>query len=145
MNTVRAATFAELSALQLYRILKLRSDVFVVEQSCLYSDIDDRDLEPDAQHLWVEEGDAVVAYLRILAGRPPAGESRIGRVVTAPRSRGHGHASALVRRALALTQGPVVLAAQTYLVDWYREFGFRVDGDEFLDDGVPHTPMRLTR
>lgn len=144
MSEIRVATFAELSPLQLYRILKLRSDVFVVEQSCLYSDIDDRDLEPDAQHLWVEDGHAVVAYLRVLAG-PPEGASRIGRVVTATGSRGHGHASDLLRRALALTQGPVVLAAQSHLVDWYGEFGFLVDGAEFLDDGVPHTPMRLTR
>ena len=60
---VRVATFAELTPLQLYRILKLRSDVFVVEQDCVYPDIDDRDLEPGAQHLWIEQDDDVVAYL----------------------------------------------------------------------------------
>lgn len=141
---VRVATFAELTPLQLYAILKLRADVFVVEQDCVYPDIDDRDLEPDAQHLWIEEDGVVVAYLRVLA-EPPAGTWRIGRVVTAERSRGEGHASDLVRRALALTQGPVVLAAQSYLVEWYTTLGFGVDGPEFLDDGIPHTPMRLSR
>jgi ElaA protein len=140
----RVATFAELTPRQLYGILKLRSDVFVVEQDCVYPDIDDRDLEPDAQHLWIEEDGAVVAYLRVLA-EPPAGTWRIGRVVTAERVRREGHASELVQRALALTQGPVVLAAQSYLVEWYAALGFRVDGPEFLDDGIPHTPMRLSR
>jgi ElaA protein len=141
---VRVATFAELTPLQLYRILKLRADVFVVEQDCVYPDIDDRDLEPDALHMWIEDADALVAYLRVLSG-PPAGTWRIGRVVTAAHVRGGGLASDLVRRALALTQGPVVLNAQSYLVDWYAGLGFEVDGGEFLDDGVPHTPMRLTR
>jgi ElaA protein len=141
---VRVGSFAALTPQQLYGILKLRSDVFVVEQSCVYPDIDDRDLEPDAQHLWIEDGDGVVAYLRVLSG-PPAGTWRIGRVATAERARGEGHASVLVRRALAVTQGPVVLAAQSYLVDWYARLGFQVDGAEFLDDGIPHTPMRLTR
>ena len=141
---VRVATFAELTPLQLYRILKLRSDVFVVEQDCAYPDVDDRDLEPGAQHLWIEQDDDVVAYLRVLT-ETPDGTSRIGRVVTAEHARGEGHASDLVRRALALTLGPVVLAAQSYLVDWYASLGFQVDGPEFLDDGIPHTPMRLTR
>jgi ElaA protein len=141
---VRVATFAELTPLQLYRILKLRADVFVVEQDCVYPDIDDRDLEPDARHMWIEEDDIVVAYLRVVA-EPPGGVWRIGRVVTAARARGEGHASGLVQRALALTQGPVVLAAQSYLVEWYSSLGFQVDGPEFLDDGIPHTPMRLTR
>jgi ElaA protein len=141
---VRVATFAELTPLQLYQILKLRSDVFVVEQDCVYPDIDDRDLEPGAQHLWIEQDGDTVAYLRVLT-ETPDGASRIGRVVTAAHARGEGHASDLVRRALALTLGPVVLAAQSYLVDWYTSLGFQVDGPEFLDDGIPHTPMRLTR
>ena len=79
---VRVATFAELTPLQLYRILKLRADVFVVEQDCVYPDIDDRDLEPDARHMWIEHDDIVVAYLRVVA-EPPGGVWRIGRVVTA--------------------------------------------------------------
>ena len=141
---IQVARFAELSPTVLYGILKLRSDVFVVEQECLYSDIDGRDLEPDALHLWSETEGAVVAYLRVLNG-PPAGASRIGRVVTAPSARSQGLGAELMHKALAATMGPVVLDAQSYLVDWYRALGFQVVGDEFLDDGIPHVPMRLER
>ena len=141
---VQVARFAELSPSVLYGILKLRSDVFVVEQECVYPDIDGRDLEPDALHVWSETDGTVVAYLRVLNG-PPAGASRIGRVVTAPSARSQGLAAALMHKALAATMGPVVLDAQSYLVDWYRALGFQVVGDEFLDDGIPHTPMRLER
>ena len=128
----------------LYGILKLRSDVFVVEQECVYPDIDGRDLEPDALHLWSEADEPVVAYLRVLNG-PPAGASRIGRVVTAPSGARPGARRRADAQGLAATMGPVVLDAQSYLVDWYRALGFQVVGDEFLDDGIPHTPMRLER
>jgi ElaA protein len=141
---IHVARFAELSPTVLYDILKLRSDVFVVEQECAYPDLDGRDLEPDALHLWSEAAGAVVAYLRVLSG-PPDGASRIGRVVTSPSARGQGLAAQLVHKALAETMGPVVLDAQSYLVDWYRGLGFTVIGDEYLEDGIPHTPMRLDR
>jgi len=141
---IQVARFAELSPSVLYGILKLRSDVFVVEQECVYPDVDGRDLEPDALHLWSEADGAVVAYLRVLNG-PPDGASRIGRVVTAPSARSQGLAAALVHKALAATMGPVVLDAQSYLVEWYRGLGFQVIGDEYLDDGIPHVPMRLER
>jgi ElaA protein len=141
---IQVARFAELSPGVLYGILKLRSDVFVVEQECAYPDIDGRDVEPDALHLWSEADGEVAAYLRVLNG-PPEGVSRIGRVVTAPSARSQGLAAALMHGALAATMGPVVLDAQSHLVDWYRALGFRVIGDEYLDDGIPHTPMRLER
>jgi ElaA protein len=141
---IQVARFAELSPSVLYGILKLRSDVFVVEQECVYPDLDGRDLEPDALHLWSETDGTVVAYLRVLNG-PPAGASRIGRVVTAASARSQGLAADLMHKALAATMGPVVLDAQSYLVDWYRALGFQVVGDEFLDDGIPHVPMRLDR
>ncbi len=141
---IHVAHFDELNPTVLYRILGLRSDVFVVEQDCVYGDIDGRDLEPDALHLWVGEGDELLAYLRVLA-EPPEGTRRIGRVVTAPNARNQGLAADLVHKALAATMGPVVLDAQTHLVSWYEQLGFKADGDEFLDDGIPHTPMRLDR
>ncbi len=135
--------FDDLGGALLYRILKLRSDVFVVEQACVYPDLDDRDMEPEALHIWAGE-DEPLAYLRVLSG-PPLGASRIGRVVTAPPVRGQGLAAALVHKALATTMGPVVLDAQSYLVEWYQGLGFKVAGDEYLDDGIPHTPMKLER
>jgi len=144
VTAVHIARFADLSPSVLYQVLRLRSDVFVVEQECAYPDIDGRDLESDARHLWIEKEGEVVAYLRVLNG-PPEGASRIGRVVTSPSARSQGLAAVLVHTALAETTGPVVLDAQTYLVEWYEQLGFTVVGDEYLEDGIPHTPMKLER
>jgi len=139
---VHAASFAELSTTTLYELLRLRSEVFVVEQACVYADIDGRDLEPTTRHLWISEGGTVAAYLRVL---DDGDVLRIGRVVTAATHRHQGLAGRLVEAALATTEGPVVLHAQSYLTAWYEAFGFRADGPEYLDDGIPHVPMRLDR
>ena len=123
----------------LYGILKLRAEVFVVEQACAYLDPDGRDLEPSTRHLWQEdETGAVIAALRVL--QEPDGSS-IGRVVTAPSHRSQGRAADLVRDALAAAPRPVRINAQSHLVEWYGRFGFAVAGEEFVEDGIPHTPM----
>jgi ElaA protein len=149
MSTAQHAATADVDASTLYRILALRSAVFVVEQSCVYLDPDGRDLEPNARQVWIERDGEIVAALRLVID--PANDSadtsgapiRIGRVATRADCRGAGFAAALVRRALQLCEGRVVvLSAQTYLADWYGRFGFVVDGPEFLDDGIPHLPMR---
>lgn len=138
------ATLAELDPRALYGILALRAAVFVVEQDCVYLDPDGRDLEPDARQLWVEQDGAVIATLRLL--RDPDGCARIGRVATAATARGAGVAARLMRRALELVaDGDVVLGAQSYLADWYAQFGFVRDGADYLEDGIPHLPMRLHR
>jgi ElaA protein len=129
-------------AADLYAALRLRAAVFVVEQACAYLDPDGRDLESGTTHLWLATPDGTVAaYLRVLT--EPAGGHRIGRVVTDPAHRGHRLAAQLVDHALALVDGPVVLDAQSHLVHVYARHGFEPDGPEFLDDGIPHTPMRL--
>jgi ElaA protein len=141
---VRVATFADLDVLTAYRLWALRAQVFVVEQDCPYLDLDGRDLEPTARHLWVEQDGLPVATLRMLEDSH-AGEVvlRIGRVVTAPEARGQGLAAGLVRAALDVAgERTVVLDAQSHLVDWYAGFGFAPSGRGFLDDGIPHTPMR---
>ena len=138
------ATVADLDPTTLYRILALRSEVFVVEQQCVYLDLDGRDLEPAARQLWVERDGEVLATLRVLADDD--GARRIGRVATHRSARGGGLAAQLMRRALELTAGhEVVLDAQTYLFDWYARFGFVRDGDDYVEDGIPHVPMRLAR
>jgi ElaA protein len=142
---IRAAAFTDLDPLTLYRLLELRVAVFVVEQASPYPELDGRDLEPTTVHLWID-GDrgTPVAYLRILAEAD--GTARLGRVVTAPARRGEGLAAALVTHALALTEPTTaVLDAQSHLTGWYAELGFEVAGAEYLDDGIPHTPMRLVR
>ncbi len=138
---VRDAPLAELDPGTLYRILALRTDVFVVEQNCPYPELDGRDLEPAARQLWIERDGAVVATLRLL--RDPDGSARIGRVATAKQARGDGLAARLMERALELAGGgDVVLDAQSYLADWYARFGFEASGPEFVEDGIPHVPMR---
>ena len=140
---VQDATSAELDARTLYGILALRAAVFVVEQDCVYLDLDGRDLEPDARQLWVERDGAVVATLRLLFDDRDT--ARIGRVATAREARGLGIASLLMRRALELAgDRTVLLGAQSYLADWYGQFGFALDGPEYIEDGIPHVPMRLT-
>jgi ElaA protein len=123
-----------------YEILRLRSEVFVVEQACVFLDIDGRDLEPSCRQLWLEDGDGhVVAAARIL----DEGDHReIGRIVTRPDARGRGLAAELIRHALARSAGPWTMKAQSRLVGYYATFGFEPDGDEFDEDGILHTPLR---
>ena len=137
--TVRVASFDQLDPATLYALLRLRVDVFVVEQRSPYPDLDGRDLEPSTRHLWI--GEPPVAYLRLLA--EPDGTWRIGRVAVATTARGTGLAGRLMDAALGLVgEHECVLDAQTYLVEFYQRYGFQPAGDEFLDAGVPHIPMR---
>jgi ElaA protein len=137
---VGVSSVADLDPVTAYQLWALRSRVFVVEQDCPYLDLDGRDLEPGARHWWVERDGAPVATLRVL----DEGDAwRIGRVATDGAWRGQGLAARLVRAVLAAAgERPVVLDAQSHLVDWYAALGFVPDGPGFLDDGIPHTPMR---
>lgn len=136
------ATGADIAVAQLYAALRLRAAVFVVEQDCVYLDPDGRDLEPTTVHIWASAPNgAAASYVRVLA--EPGGGHRIGRVVTDPSFRGHHLAARLLDEALAHCQRPVVLHAQSHLVHVYGRHGFVPDGPAFLDDGIPHTPMRL--
>jgi len=136
---IRDQSFDEFDALALYALLRLRVDVFVVEQECPYPELDGRDLEPTTRHVWIDEGGMPVACLRLLA--EPDGSHRISRVATAADQRHQGLAGLLVDHVMATTPGRLVLDAQTYLEPWYVEHGFARTGDEFTDDGIPHVPM----
>jgi ElaA protein len=145
-NEVRTASFADLDTTTLYALLRLRGDVFVVEQKCAYADLDGRDTEPGTRHVWVARDREVLAYLRILddsaSGTPL---TRIGRVVVAAAERGGGHAGRLMAHALTVIgHRDAALEAQAHLVDFYARFGFEVTGPEYLEDGIPHVPMRRT-
>jgi ElaA protein len=135
-------TGADIAAADLYAALCMRSAVFVVEQKCVYLDPDGRDLDPTTLHLWLSTPDGTMAsYVRVLS--EPGGGHRIGRVVTDPAHRGQHLAARLIDEALARCAGRVVLHAQSHLVAVYGRHGFVVDGAEYLDDGILHTPMRL--
>ena len=139
-DELRTASFRDLDTTTLYAILKLRADVFVVEQECAYGDLDGRDDEPGTRHLWFTRDGEVRAYLRILND---GDAERIGRVVTAKPARGTGLAGRLVTEALTVIGNrPSVLDAQAHLVDFYARYGFRPTGPQFLEDGIPHVPMR---
>jgi ElaA protein len=123
----------------LYEILRLRSEVFVVEQAAAYLDLDGRDLEPGTRQLWIEADGVVVATARVL---DDGAARRIGRIATAPAHRRRGLAAALVEHFVATTDGPWRLDAQAHLAAWYERLGFVVDGDEYDDgDGIRHVPM----
>ena len=126
---IHGAGFDELDARTLYRILRLRAEVFVVEQDCPYLDPDGRDTEAETLHLWADPdptAPTVAAALRVLA--EPDGSRRIGRLVTAAGRRGQGLAG---------------IDAQARLEPWYAGRGFTRAGEEFLEDGIAHVPMRL--
>jgi ElaA protein len=137
---LHTAAFGELSPATLYALLRLRVDVFVVEQHCPYPELDGRDTEAGTRHLWASSAGVPVGYLRILA--EPGGGARIGRVCVERSARGTGLARRLMVAALEqLGDRPCLLHAQAHLVDFYRGFGFTPTGPEYLDDGIPHVPM----
>ena len=114
----------------------------MVEQQCVYRDIDEYDAAARTLHLWIEdEAGVVVSTLRLMDDGH--GGHRIGRVATHPDARRRGLSSSLVRRAIELSGPPIVLSAQAYLVDWYGSFGFEESGEHWIEDGIEHVPMRL--
>jgi ElaA protein len=138
-------TFAELSGAQVYGLLALRQEVFVLEQQCLYHDIDGRD--DQAQHL-LGTGSAgqVLAYLRVLPPGVAAPHVAIGRVVTHRAARGHGAGRALMARGVAWAEEhypgqAIFLAAQHHLASFYASFGFVATGEPYIEDGIPHVDM----
>jgi ElaA protein len=138
---IHDAHLSVIDPVTLYRIMALRTDVFVVEQNCAYPELDGRDLEPTTRLVWAQADGAVLATLRLLIEAD--GTARIGRVATSSPARGTGLAAELMERALELAAGrTVVLHAQSYLVGWYERFGFVRTGPDFDDDGIAHAPMR---
>ncbi|MCL6707828.1 GNAT family N-acetyltransferase [Pseudomonas sp. R2.Fl] len=132
------------SAAELHALLKLRVDVFVVEQKCPYNEIDGKD--PDALHLRLMEGDALIAAARLFAPAGPSKPSRIGRVVVSPDHRGKRLGEALMREAIGQCESlfpehPIALSAQSHLERFYRSFGFTPVSEEYLEDDIPHVDM----
>jgi ElaA protein len=148
MLTWKWKTFAELTLDELYRMLVLRQQVFVVEQRCVYQDADGYDR--GAYHLLGAEdhpeAPLLAAYLRVLPPRLKYPQVSFGRVVIAPEARRHGHGRALVQKGLDFIEAryprvPIRIGAQDYLRGFYEDFGFRVMGDVYDEDGIPHVDM----
>lgn len=135
-----AVPFDALDARAAYDVWRLRQDVFVVEQACPYPDLDGRDAEPGSRHVLLHEDEALIGYARVL---DDGAEWRIGRVALTRAGRGRGLADVLMHTALQVCPGrDVVLDAQSPLAAWYTSHGFVADGPEFVEDGIPHLPMR---
>ncbi|WP_299790017.1 GNAT family N-acetyltransferase [uncultured Shewanella sp.] len=140
-------TFNELSVDELYELLKLRVDIFVVEQNCPYPELDEKDRHIETRHL-LGRNDAgeIVAYARLLAPGVSYTDASIGRVVVAEQARGGGVAYALMTEAIRLTESywagkNIQLGGQEYLKDFYQKLGFEPVSEVYLEDGIPHLDM----
>lgn len=138
--------FEELSVAELYEILKLRSEVFVVEQNCVFLDMDDKDQR--SLHLMGLHENKLVAYTRLV----PAGVSyeypSIGRVVTSPTARQNGFGKLLMEKSIQecrniFSNTTIKIGAQLYLKKFYESFGFIQSSDTYLEDGIEHIEMLL--
>ena len=136
--------FSNLDTNELYEILKLRFDVFVLEQECLYSEIDN--LDQDAIHVYIKDGEEIVAYLRVLDRGVESEDVAIGRVIAKNRRQGLG--TLVLKEGIKATKeffdtDTIYLEAQTYAKEFYENQGFVQISDEFLLDGIAHIKMRL--
>ncbi|MFC3123305.1 GNAT family N-acetyltransferase [Agaribacter flavus] len=141
-------SFSELSINQLYAVLRLRSEVFVVEQNCVYQDIDNRDL--DAMHvLFVDNNGVLLAYARLLPADLTYSTPSIGRIIVAPQARGNNLGKQLVTFCVKTCERlwanqDIKIGAQCYLENFYNSFGFLRVSEDYLEDGIPHLDMLLS-
>ena len=137
-------TFYELDTEDLYQILRLRSEVFVVEQDCVYQDIDNKD--HNAIHLYYKENNEIVAYTRIFKAGDYYKNPCIGRVVVSKKNRGNDIGKKIMIDSMEYIKQnikgeKIELSAQKYLDKFYKDLGFYKIGEDYLEDGIPHQRM----
>ena len=136
-------TFHELTTDELYELLRIRSEVFVVEQDCVYQDLDNDDQK--AIHLWLSDGDKVLALCRVCPAGTHMGEVSVGRVITTERGKGYGKRIMMegIKAAKEYFGATVIeIEAQEYAKGFYEQVGFRQSSESFMLDGIPHIKMR---
>ena len=132
--------WAELSTNEIENIFSLRQEVFVVEQDCVYQDIDGKDQK--AKHVLGKKENDIVAYARIFKPGDYFKEASFGRAVVKKTERGKGVGDELVKNCLEnITEEEIKISAQSYLKGFYGKHGFKSEGNEYLEDGIPHTAM----
>ncbi len=140
--------FEELTARKLYEVLKLRVDVFVVEQNCPYPELDN--LDQQSVHLLYSENSEVLAYARLVPSGIKYDLPSIGRVIVHESARGRGLAKQLLERSIEYIleewqASAIQLQGQVYLQGFYESFGFQPISDNYDEDGIPHVDMKFTR
>lgn len=144
MLDISAKTFQQLSLNELYYILQLRSEVFVVEQDCVYQDVDGKDQK--ALHIIGKKGDKIVGYTRVFKPGDYFKESSIGRVVVSKKERHLNYGEQLMKASIYAIEAnfntkEIKLSAQKYLEKFYNNLGFITEGEPYLEDGIPHIAM----
>ena len=140
-------SFDELNKNELYDLLKLRSEVFVVEQNCVYQDIDDKDIK--GTHFFGQDGSDLIAYLRVMeVGVLYPNHMSIGRVVVKQTHRNKKLGNEILANAIdfcrkKFPKTPIKISAQTHLKSFYNQLGFEFKGEAYLEDGIPHCAMYL--
>ena len=150
MITWQLKSFSQLTTMQLYQLLKLRMDVFVIEQECLYQELDDKDHMHAVNHLLGYDGDHLVACARLLPKGISYPSVSIGRVAIAESHRGSGTGHQLIQQALNSCEAlwpnePIEIGAQEYLSTFYQKHGFVPTSTVYIEDGIPHIDMKLER
>lgn len=143
MNWTLYSSFDAISSNTLYNILKVRQNVFIIEQNCIYEDIDNLDRE--CEHLVLADGDAIAAYARIVPRGVKYKEASIGRIVVNPNYRGRGLGKKTVQKSLEILNqkkiSVVRIEAQAHLKNFYKNLGFSEDSEIYELDGILHLEM----
>ena len=147
MLTIKTKSFQELTRPELYNVLQLRSEVFVVEQDCVYQDLDGKD--DIALHVLGFKDEKLVAYTRVFKPGDYAEYASIGRVVVAINEREHKYGNDIMKASIEIIKNhfnetKIKISAQTYLKRFYNNLGFIEVGEEYLEDGIPHIGMIKT-
>ena len=143
--TLHKKTFRELTVDELYELLRIRSEVFVVEQDCVYQDMDGDDQA--SVHLWLSDGDKIVAICRVCPAGTHMEEVSVGRVITTERNKGYGKRIMLEGIKAAREHfgaERIDIEAQEYARGFYEQVGFRQSSEPFILDGIPHIRMTWT-
>lgn len=144
MLNISVKTFEDLTTSELYHLLQLRSEIFVVEQDCVYQDLDGKDQK--ALHVIGTKKDKIVAYTRVFKAGDYLAQASIGRVVVAAGERQYGYGRDIMKASIKVVEEQfdetsIALSAQTYLKRFYNSLGFTEKGGEYLEDGIPHVMM----
>ena len=144
MNNIFIKSFSDLTKEELYNILSLRSEVFIVEQNCAYQDIDQKD--QFALHVFIKKNNQIIAYTRIFKPNDYFEYSSIGRVVVLKKERASKIGSQIISFSIKkieeiFNETKIKISAQKYLIPFYKKLGLTTIGEEYLEDGIPHIAM----